>query len=661
MPGIATQFQILELTIKQLEVSGDPKLEAIASAMTSEPAYAHLGVIGPVLADFLPSGPAKDPQDDPNPFAFVWKNIFGVLGGDVDRFPGSGPGLHHALARLRLILDTMDQIAANEDCDKLTQIRDGTFPDFKLNEIDETAKDFAKLVGDLDPSTSPTISRIVNAIMTGLRPKVDTANPTDPVPPPETWHAREFMHWKGPDRFIASLLDKATNMEKKDPRLLAYAYGYVTGYAGLVCGAPFINSCVGGPARTQWWRQRFTKNFVDSWVHGFYSQTPRPVPSDTPVPPYPEWPDLCAADLQLKIAPLGPDQAPMDPALLLLLVKQNKDFPPGVLPQDFAELWFDAFQKAYPGPHPPGITADDLNAAYHMTWLMLWFQTSGEIIGCKLDKPVEPPDGCGLDPTELDPFKPAPGGGPSLPPTFDKDLEDDDAEVCGILLAILGGVLLLFGGAAGGAVAIAGAAATLDCSNVVHWEKLRCQLFWYRTYIFNGLKGMNELLALAALGYPYTDMLAEDEIVSQVLLSVPFESGRNLVKSRGTDQAFPSKPWDGSLFTFNQRPTSAIPGFEQPSTEAYRTIAYPSFFIDDDVANPLSNGDVKTAGAFPFRTKGGRPVQFGNAVANAVDLFKVLGSDLPSWNLDGDRSLAHLTWEFNGVYDPDAVSIKPEP
>lgn len=464
------------------------------------------------------------------------------------------------------------------------------------------------------------------------------------------------MHWKSPDRFIASLLDKAA--ESKDPRLLAYAYGYIAGYAGLVCGAPFINSCVGGPARTQWWRQRFTKNFVDSWVHGFYSQTPRPVPSDTPAPPYPQWPDLCSANLQLKI-----ELKPMDPAQLLVLVKQNKDLPADVLPSDFAALWFDAFTNAYPGSHPPGITAGGLNAAYQMTWLMLWFQTSGEVIGCKLDKPVEPPGNCGLDTTELDPFKPAAGGGPTLPPTFDGDLEDDDAEVCGILLAILGGALLLFGCAAAGAAAIAAAAATLDCSNVVQWGKLRCQLFWYRTYIFNGLKGMNELLALTALSYPYTDMLAEDEIVSEILLSLPFESGRNLVKSRVSDEErYPSKPWDGSLVTFNQRPTGSSPGFEKPLTEAYRDEAYPSFFVDDDAANPLQNGGVKTGGPFPIRVDaGGRPVRFGNAVANAVDLFESLGADLPSWNLDADRSMAHLTWELNGFYDPDAVAIKPEP
>ena len=80
----------------------------------------------------------------------------------------------------------------------------------------------------------------------------------------------------------------------------AYAYGYVVGYAANVCGSPFINSCVGGPHRTQWWRRRFTNNFVDAWVHGRYELDPRPVPADVPSPPYPDWPNLAVANLQQR-------------------------------------------------------------------------------------------------------------------------------------------------------------------------------------------------------------------------------------------------------------------------------------------------------------------------------------------------------------------------
>lgn len=652
MPGIATHLRILDLTLERLAGSGDPALTALADVINANPGYAGLGAVGPAIADFMPSGRAEDVNNDPNPYAFVWKNIFAILGGDEDRFPGSGLGLHKVLVDLRRILDELTAVADAEDCDRLEAIRDGEVPGVTLDAIESTAADFAAIVGALNPTSSSLISTIASTITDRLRPGVSTASPADPVPPPEQWSAREFLHWSRTGPFVDALLAVAD--DTGDERLRAYAYGYVIGYSANVCGSPFINSCVGGPHRTQWWRRRFVNNFVDTWVHGRYELDPRPAPADAPSPPYPDWPNLAVANLQQRI-----ETAPMDAAALLVDVKQNRNLPVGVVPDDFAARWMQAVETAYPGPRPAGISAASLNSAAQMTWLMLWFQTSGEIIGLAIDAPIAPPDGC-ADQGALDPFVPAEGGGPSLPPTFDADLEDDAAVVCGIILAILGGILILVGAGAAGAAAIAGAVALLDCSNVVEWKKLRCQLFWYKTYLHNGLKGMNELLALTGLAYPYTEMLASDSIVSE-LLPLPFESGPNLVKSRGRDQRYPSKPWDGELLTFNQRPTATNPGVETPPTLAYHAAVYPSFFIDDDVNNPLANGGVKTGGGFPDRSVDGSPVQLGNAVANAVDLLGNLGAKRPSWNLDADRGVAAFVWRFASRYDPDAVSIVPEP
>ena len=55
------------------------------------------------------------------------------------------------------------------------------------------------------------------------------------------------------------------------------------------------------------------------------------------------------------------------------------------------------------------------------------------------------------------------------------------------------------------------------------------------------------------------------------------------------------------------------------------------------------------------------PVEFGNVVANAVDLFQHIGPPFPDWNLDGDRGLAYFTWQFHAAsYDPNNVKIDPE-
>jgi hypothetical protein len=650
MPGIATQFEILKLTIDRLQASGNGALQQIAKVMADNSPFAHLGAIGPAFGDFIPSDPPPDPRNDPNPYALVWKMVFGLIGGD--------PGFLSVLTKLRSVLDTLQHIADVEDCDALDAIRHGNNPNVSLDDITNLSNELSTLVGHLNPLTTSTIPQILDVITTKLRPVVDTANTTDPVPPPDQWQVRDFLHWKHPGRFIRALLTVAK--ENGDDRLLAYAYGYIVSYAGNVCGNPFVNSAVGGPPRTQWWRQRYVKNFIDAWVFGFYNQDPRPMPGDNPTPPYTAWPSLCSANLHQRIELGGPA---LDPVALLQTVKTAHPFP-AVFPNDFAALWFEAFQAAYPNPIPAGVKLASLNGAYLMTWLVLWFQTSGAVLGCDPKEPMKPPDGCD-DKKDLDPFKPAPGGGPTPPPQMDTDLEDSTAKVCGIILAILGGIAVLFGAAAQGAAAIAGAAALLDCSNLVHWQKLRCELFWFRMYMFNGVKGLHKLLAIAGFDYPIASQLAEDEAVLDLIPGIQFESGRALTKSREQTKDYPSKPWDGSDLTFNQRPTASNPGFESPGTIGWYSETYPNFFVDDDINNPLGQGDVKTGPAsFPVRRGGvwgDLPVQFGNAVGNAVDLFEHIDQLFPDWNLDGDRGVAYVTWEFDKFYNPDAVTIKPEP
>src|SRR5262249_31412749 len=213
-----------------------------------------------------------------------------------------------------------------------------------------------------------------------------TSSPSDPVPSPDTWHARDFLHWKKSGLFLKQLLAKAK--AAGDGRFLAYAYGFLVSYAANVCGSPFLNSAVGGPTRTQWWGQRFVKNYVDAWVYGYY-QSSATMTDDNPTPPYKDWPNLCDANLQKKIAAGGPDALGLAFAKdLLSRIQGFRNFPEHELPDAFADFWMGAFAAAY-GPPPPGspFTPGALNNAYLMTWLVLWFQTSGEVLGWRGEDP----------------------------------------------------------------------------------------------------------------------------------------------------------------------------------------------------------------------------------------------------------------------------------
>ena len=648
MAGIATLFQALELTTERLQ--SQPQLTHFADTITAHSGYAHLGALGPGLGDFLPADPVPGVQ--PANYVRIWKNIFQVI---ADR--PEGRGFRSTLTSLRDGLETFTQIAEAEDAFALMS--------FDADKLKAAGDDLQRLVGMLKDK----VSDIGMWIARDLKPKVDTLAKTDPIPPPADWQARDVMSWKKTGAFVRNLIKKAR--ATGDQRLEAYAYGYLVGYTCRVCGSPFINSVVGGPFRTQWWRQRFVRNFADAWVYGFYRLQPRPTidPADQPSVPYADWPPLCDANLQTR---LRLDDAPtIDDVALLDAVGQGNPFPI-IVPPEFSQRWFEAFQETYGSAVPQLVTAQSLNGAYVMTYLMLWFQTSGAVLGvlgCRPEEPA-PPGDCGKDPKELDPFQTDNDGNPVAMP--DAKIDDDIDEewvVCGFIVSLLNPLAAVVSAMTGGNVLPSIGVEIADAA--VDWGQLRCHLWWYREYMYNAMAGFQRLATMSGFAYPDPKAFADDKLVLDLVkIKKDLESARSLVKSR-LRSPFPSKIWitydpndpadldDDKFFVklfenFMKDPDAARPGFETPTTITNVGEAYPAFFLDDP-ANPLATGDVRSGGPFPFRE--GR---FGNVVENAIDLFAHIDAPFPNWNLDADRGSGWLTWQFKSGYDPDAVQVDPE-
>jgi hypothetical protein len=409
MPGIATHFEVLKITLEELRSpASGPALNQIAKVMDDNPAYAHLGVIGPAIADFLPSPTPSDGTPPRDNYLSVWTEVLRIFGGEN--------GLHATLKQIENIICELSDILNDEDFDRLKDFSDrGDF---------DRVQDLTSNFGDIVQFIPDKAKAIADTIRDSLRPNVCTASKTDPVPATDTWQIRDLLHWKHSGLFVKKLLARANT--SGNPRHLAYAYGFVVGYSANVCGAPFVDSTVGGPSRTQWWRQRMVRNWVDAWVYGFYrASATMPPGSDTPVPDYEKWPNLCDANLQDRIT-----MGAMNPQDLLRNLKLKQPFPEHILPDDFGQYWTDAFADAYGPPTPNGpVRVASLNHAYHMTWLMLWFQTSGEVVNwfechdgqarpiCTFKDPPAPPDGCTLDPKTVDPFQKDPDTGkPIVPP-----------------------------------------------------------------------------------------------------------------------------------------------------------------------------------------------------------------------------------------------------
>jgi hypothetical protein len=286
-----------------------------------------------------------------------------------------------------------------------------------------------------------------------------------------------------------------------------------------------------------------------------------------------------------------------------------------------------------------------------MTWLVLWAQTSGEVILC--DEPPKAPPDCGDVPSWSNPAIPGDAGaGSGPPPPHSEQPDNSSSSVSGKIAAILGVVAAITGfwPAAVGAIVSAIAAAATHKS--VDWAKVLCDVYYYRVYMYNLNNAIRSIVTAAGLMYPPPSALGNEAMGAQST-----ENARNVAKAQAP-AVFPTALWDG--FANFQLPPPAAP--ENPATVAsFAAGKYPDFFIDS-AENPLSKGRVRDSGAgtgLPATTisptGGTRPVDFGNAVENAVDLIKAVLPTLdvgatrpqfPDWNLDADRGLAFLTWQF---------------
>lgn len=403
-------------------------------------------------------------------YATFWKGIFSIASSSATTL-----GLFPTLATLRRFLDKMDGIVANEDFDAAQGVKEsGEFAGAQA-----ALADLTKIIASL-PDRAKVLLKLIG---TGTRPMV-AVGPGDTPPPPIAWAARDFMAWKRTGQFAQNLVKRAK--VEGDPRLLAYACGYRVAFAAKVCGSGFLNSIVGGPYRLHWWRSRWVSMYGDAWVYGYYRHQPgcptmNGETGDDSSPPYEEWPDLCSANLQQKIevAPGG-----SDPDAVLAAVKDGTGLP-GTLPAEFVDFWFGALEGTFGDLGAGGrFRKDQFDRAYQLTWLMLWFQTSGDVLGCpRLDLKPPSPGGCGTKPDWVDTADAKPAGsgdtgtGPVPPQPSPMQDIDEGKVACGVALALFGLALGFLNGAAAGLLAFGKSIALIiDGVKELDWNDLLCKL-----------------------------------------------------------------------------------------------------------------------------------------------------------------------------------------
>ncbi len=653
MAGLATRLLVAQKVLAELP-SADAALYASAGlADPDNQKWYMFGALGTAIGDFVPSASAGLGAAPINPYFLIWQQVLSIAVGNSTVSPPV-PGLVPTLQVLTSAVEKLAALVAAHDFSGMMNFKNS-------GQLDAINKASADLTTILSFFTQPAnLAPITNQIC-AAKPRID--DPTRLVPTP-FWCGRDWLHWKHTGDFAAGLM--AAAQKQGDPRYLSYAIGWQVAFATLVCSSGFMNSVAGTSYRTYWWRSRWMDLVVDAWSWGYYGANAT-MREDVPDPPYDQWTSLCSAGLQDLIDLTGGQ----DPATVAEAVVSGQPLPDIAALDAFAnDFWLPAWSAANGNPAAPVFTAQGLLTGYYMLWLVLWFQTSGAVVGCNPAPSATPPSTCGdnpqtpdwTDPTTTNPVT----GQPFLPqeptPQHDPNLGE---VICGAILAALGLASLFFGGGIVGAGAItAGVALIVDGEEQLNWDQLDCQLYWLKIYLYHGLEALHKLTVLAGFQHPYPQDLGASQgpLKFGVLADIDYPVFGDMCRSVGVQSML--TPWTCNLLDppaagasdasldWTQYP---MWGAEPPSTLVW---GWPGWWPDSFIANKQhanpGGSDITVA---PASFDSGVSAPFPASVDAALQLIVTQPDSLPNWNLDGDRGLGWLTWQLTAPYTTPVAPV----
>ena len=682
MLGPAFCFTVLDKALAQLK-AGAPADQTKAKIIEDHRPFANLGVLGPLLRDYTPLSPDE--------FS-IWRETRELEKENFTELPPEQltrlMNLHRRalmvgygelflqvqtqwplLAGAYALLDELDQIAADEDLlalnakkDEIDALGDALKSADSNDDGDGNGDQSAEAE---EPFNFTKEKELVDELNVLFRPFLQTEPDPNAQNPeaatlqafimtlPATWRESELMRWRRSGEFARSLLQRAGD----DPRLQAYAYGYMVHVAAAVTSQPFVNAIAGGPYRSHWWRQRLISNYVDSWTLGYYAAGAT-MTADLPDPPYEDWADLgadiCAAklydriDLGIGVSGMGLIDAVLGKTADDADVAQPTSPELELLANFLSETATDVYGDDGTLPLIPldiahDFTPEAFRRAYIGFSAVLWLQTSGEGPVCARELTTEVPDKCYENPPDwVEKI-----GSPPEPSKHKGTLAGS------IILAILALLSLLTGGLGAAVAALAGAAGTAVVTSQTFWEELRCTLYWTRFMVRSIELKTSEFLVLTTLVPPAAFRLSGDGDISGTVGPARGGEGRPLTRTtvpdgaypRGTDTGTEDVPHSADLGYWSY-PVSAEP--EGPSQAIWPSIGanrYPDFALDGAGIWRMQNGGVMAPASFPSRTGSvGEPLYFGNSVDNAVQVIRSDAAGLADFNLDADRGYGWLAW-----------------
>jgi hypothetical protein len=467
-----------------------------------------------------------------------------------------------------------------------------------------------------------TIGYAINA----LRPDIDALraaalafphlppHPRQDDKPIEQWDWGNLLHARRTDALARDLLDRANSTAER-----AFALGVVAGYGANSSGSGYLGQAVGGPRRSQRYRDRLARNSVGAWLAAHHPQA-RPLnviaatlPAELPEDIRLTLNDALSSTFDRKETPavpdldVGYDRLLRHLALLTQFTKPPVPVPPGGAWQ--VRLWSD------PSNPPPSLRPQDV-----------------DVVG---------QDGGGVAVQY--------GGGPDPgSPQPGKNSSSDANAICGIIAAIL--------------IIIDVIQAFVQC--IVQWANKKTCTFWDNMLLEklweqdppdphdpgnpqNTNVTAQQLAAAAdntqaaqlvsllfdahntaweAMDRAYNFLASTGLIMPEGLLGLPLYA--QFVSLPPYREDWPRRPEKNPVKTYHLPPTSPV---EYP-------VQRPSLFPTHSAPDIFVNQATNTALAVWAQNAGGQ-------------------HDTTNLDLDADRGFNHPCWRADGSIDDDPVSV----
>jgi hypothetical protein len=502
---------------------------------------------------------------------------------------------------------------------------------------------FKGLIGDLKTTVDLLNTTALTAVGALVTSGVDLFFPFFPKiqqgAPENEWYYFDFLHYRRTGRFASTMW----NLAGGDADLQRYVLGYVSHIGADVVGHPFVNAVTGGPYRTHWHRHKLVENWMDAWARRHYG-------------------DLQGVKACLK---LGPDDQYAGHSISGSYYYRLVEFEDGRMPDKLQSLFAKALQSTYADiPHPEMMVEADVDAAYRL-WLA-WFRRSTSIGSAQKPVPVPPPAvATALYNSYVSGLPPFPGGGGGPPGGAGGlgnilqalfDFAQWVADVASYTLDWMGNN-------AGSIFALT----YVGALNVLKWL-----LYQVRKGVYEVYDSLRFMLVLGGYIFPEAQDL-DKHPWGTALLSPQFA---HLTGGAAADfMLYPrAQEVHAQAGTTEHHLTYPSTAQEQqhaePAPQPFHD-EFPNTFISDEPLPPsfLTTEQQLNDSLAPY----GSPqathevdkltwttAQLGNAIDFSAHLAAQRITNLPNYNLDGDRGYGWKTWRAAPIQDDPGVA-EPNP